>query len=437
MDGLIGSYRLLGTIGEGGMGTVFVAEHVLLGRRAALKVLLPAYSANQEIVARFFNEARALTAINDPGIVQLFDFGYDDAGTAYIVMELLDGESLAQRLRRLGRLQPIDALRLVKQCTVTLGAAHAKGIIHRDLKPENLFVVGDPAVTGGERLKVLEFGVAKLAGHDPGHSKTRTGLVVGTPVFMSPEQCRGGEIDARSDIYALGCVLFTLLTGRPPFDHESSGELIAAHLREPAPALSSLLPDVSPVLDAIVASCLAKSPDARFGSMQSLGEAIDRASAALVATPHQAPTPPPFVPSPSGIDNATSPRRRVLIAAITAVACVAAGLIVLGMVAKDTSHPAAASASKAPDAPTAAKLPEPVVDAPAPEPRHADPPIAAVSPPPEAPAPPPEPTLKPVEPKRPARPPIHHAPPPPPPPSHDEPEITHAPPPPPGIDRND
>jgi serine/threonine-protein kinase len=279
----IGTYRVLNKIGEGGMGTVYLGEHTLLGRRAAIKVLLPSLSANEEIVRRFFNEARAVTLIADPGIVQIFDFGYHTDGSAFIVMELLEGEPMDKRLARIGRFGLIDGLRLMRLICTSLGAAHAKGIIHRDLKPENIFLVGDPAVTGGERAKILDFGIAKLSSVDePGKLKTRTGMLMGTPVYMSPEQCRGaGDIDHRSDIYTIGCVMFTMLTGRPPFDGDGSGELIAAHLREPPPLASSRVPELPGVIDQILQQCLRKSPADRFPSMTELVQAIGFAEQTL------------------------------------------------------------------------------------------------------------------------------------------------------------
>jgi eukaryotic-like serine/threonine-protein kinase len=281
----IGSYRITSKIGEGGMGTVWVGEHTLLGRRAAIKVLLPEYSNREEIVQRFFNEARAVTAISDPGIVQVFDFGHA-LGSAYIVMELLTGEAMDARLRRIGRFAPADAIRLMAQVATSLGAAHAKGVIHRDLKPENIFIVGDPAVTGGERTKILDFGIAKLAGVESSGVKTRTGMMMGTPVYMSPEQCRGAStIDARSDIYSLGCVLFTMLCGRPPFESDATGDLIIMHVRDAPPAPSSLVPGLLPELDALLACCLEKDPNRRYQTTNDLVQALAAAETALFATP--------------------------------------------------------------------------------------------------------------------------------------------------------
>src|SRR5688500_5359216 len=199
------------------MGAVYLGEHILLGRRAAIKTLLPALSRNKEIAERFFNEARATSAISDAGVVQIFDFGYHVDGTAYIVLELLEGESLQGRIERLGQLSVGDSLRIARQVAASLAVAHEHGIVHRDLKPDNIILLHDAEAQGGERAKILDFGICKVTGDDV--RITGSGVMVGTPVYMSPEQCRGlGEIDPRSDIYALGCVLFHMLTGRAPFE---------------------------------------------------------------------------------------------------------------------------------------------------------------------------------------------------------------------------
>ena len=257
------------------MGAVWLAEHAMLGRRAAIKVLHPEFSSRPEIVTRFFNEARAATAIGDPGIVQIFDFGRNADGSAYIVMELLDGEPLDRRLARHGALGISDALRIMRQVASTLGAAHAVGIVHRDLKPENVFIVRDPEVPGGDRAKILDFGIAKLVGNHGG-IKTHTKAVMGTPTYMSPEQCRGaGLVDQRSDVYSLGCMLFVLLVGRPPFDADGVGDIIAMHLREPPPLPSSLRPGIPPEVDQLVLRCLAKDPAQRFGDGGKLASMLD------------------------------------------------------------------------------------------------------------------------------------------------------------------
>ena len=268
----IGQYRILRKIGAGGMGTVFVGEHILLGRQAAIKMLVPTLAVQHEVVERFFNEARATSAISDPGVVQIYDFGYHVDRTPYIVMELLAGESLSVRIDRRGALRPIPALRLARQIAGALAAAHARDIIHRDLKPDNVFLVRDSEAPGGERAKVLDFGICKIERDD--EALTGSGVVLGTPAYMSPEQCQGaGRIDQRSDIYSLGCVVFHMLTGRAPFECDGAGEFIVAHMQQVAPAPSSFA-ELPAAIDALVGRCLAKSPADRFRSMTELQRAI-------------------------------------------------------------------------------------------------------------------------------------------------------------------
>lgn len=277
----IGQYKILRTLGAGGMGTVYLGEHILLGRRAAIKTLLPTLSSQREIVDRFFNEARAISAISDPGVVQIFDFGYHVDGTAYIVMEFLEGESLSARLDRLGKLPLLDALRITRQIAGSLAAAHARSIVHRDLKPGNVFMIRDGEAQGGERTKILDFGICKLGDNGDG-ATTQTGVMLGTPVYMSPEQCRGaGSVDHRSDIYSVGCALFHMLTGRPPFDCDSVGEFIAAHLKEDPPAPSDFEPTIPKAVDTLVMRCLAKNPEDRFQSIAELQKAVERVLAEI------------------------------------------------------------------------------------------------------------------------------------------------------------
>ncbi|HEX4422733.1 MAG TPA: serine/threonine-protein kinase, partial [Kofleriaceae bacterium] len=269
----IGQYRILRKIGAGGMGLVYLGEHTLLGRRAAIKTLLPAMSSNAQIVERFFNEARATSAISDPGVIQIFDFGYHVDGTAYIVMELLEGEALSSRITRLDRLEIGDALRIARQIASSLASAHACDIVHRDLKPENIFLVADAEAQHGERTKILDFGICKLGTGDV--TLTQSGAMVGTPVYMSPEQCRGdGTVDCRSDIYAFGCLLFHMLAGRPPFLGESPGDLIVAHLDEAPPAPSGFVPGLPPEVDALVLRCMAKAREDRYSSMTELAHEL-------------------------------------------------------------------------------------------------------------------------------------------------------------------
>ena len=280
----IGSYRITDVIGQGGMGVVYAAEHVLLGRPAAVKVLLADVSKRQDFVLRFFNEARAAAAIRHPGIVEIYDLGWSTEGAAYIVMERLQGESLARRATR-GRLPWRVALAVARQIAGALAPAHRKGIIHHDLKPDNIFLVPDRDVPGYERIKLLDFGLAKLTREGAPAHVTRTGAVTGTPTYMAPEQCRGGPVDHRADLYALGCLIFKLCTGRAPFVGPSNGDVLAAHLHKSPPRLGASVPDASPELDTLIERLLAKRPEDR---PQSAEEVIQQIDAAMRDSPRSA-----------------------------------------------------------------------------------------------------------------------------------------------------
>jgi serine/threonine protein kinase len=361
----IGSYAIEAELGRGGMGTVYLGVHALLGRKAAVKILLPELSQKQDIVQRFFNEARAATAIRHSGIVEVYDFGFSDDGCAYIVMEYLDGESLQARLHGLGRLTQLRTLGIARQMVSALAAAHKAGIVHRDLKPDNVFLVPDDDSPIGERVKLLDFGIAKLAadsGIAPGigeMARTSTGAIMGTPYYMSPEQCRGaGRVDARSDLYAFGCVLYEMLCGEMPFTGDGAGEVLAAHIHLPPPALRARVPDLSPGIEALVTQLLAKDPDRRPQSADEVGHALDELLAdAGMATSPRAGTIPPVrtsrsysvqAPSfagvletlpqvPSTIDSSSgevaTPARRTRLyvgAGAAVIAAAAVGIVVLG-----------------------------------------------------------------------------------------------------------
>ncbi len=271
---IIGSYAVRSEIGRGGMGVVYEAVHTTLSRLAAVKVLLAQFTRDPGIVQRFFNEARAASTIRHPGIVEIYDFGFTPAGDAYIVMELLEGESLGARLQRLGQLPASVAAGIARQIAAALGAAHRIGIVHRDLKPDNIFLVPDAEVSGGERVKLLDFGIAKLTVDDRHASQTSTGIVVGTPTYMSPEQCAGSRhLDARSDLYALGCLLYRMLAGRVPFEGDV-GWVIGAHQHLAPPPLEQLAPGTPAAIATLVARLLAKTPDARPASATEVAEAL-------------------------------------------------------------------------------------------------------------------------------------------------------------------
>ena len=269
---LFGSYRVVGVIGGGGMGTIYRAEHTLIGRPAAVKVLNPQFAQDRVVVNRFFNEARAATAIQHPGIVEVFDFGYQPDGSAFIVMEFLQGESLASRMHARGTLLETEAFAIARGIATALGAAHARGIVHRDIKPDNIYLVPEPEAVTGERVKLLDFGIAKLTDEaNASWSQTRTGSVLGTPSYMAPEQCAGaGNVDHRADLYSLGCILFEMFAGRPPFVAAGVGEVLGAHQYVAAPRLREFVPAVSRDADDLVARLLAKRADERVQSAAEL-----------------------------------------------------------------------------------------------------------------------------------------------------------------------
>ena len=267
----VNNYRITELLGEGGMGAVFLAEHPFMGRKAAIKVLRREFAEDMALVERFMNEARAANAIRHPNIIDIIDVGRLPSGIPYLMMEFLEGESLAKRLTR-GPFDLPDAIDVMLQTTAALAAAHGKGIVHRDLKPDNLYLVPDESAATGVRVKVLDFGIAKLrADMSGGMAKTQVGSLMGTPPYMSPEQCRGvtEEIDHRTDVYAMGIILFEMLCGEPPFMSAGWGDVVLAHLTKPPPSPRSRNAAIPESIEVVIMKALEKSADARF---QSAGE---------------------------------------------------------------------------------------------------------------------------------------------------------------------
>jgi serine/threonine-protein kinase len=287
----VGNYRITAKIGEGGMGMVYRAEHPVIARRAALKAIHPEFALSPEVISRFVNEAKVISQIGHEHIVDVTDFGRTDAGDFYFIMEYLSGEALSETVHRGGAMAPARALAIAAQIADALEASHACGIVHRDLKPENVFLIE----RGGTRdfVKVLDFGLAKLAGGDAqadGGRKTRSGMIMGTPYYMAPEQCQGlGDIDGRVDVYALGCILFELLTGMVPFGGETSGEILAKQISMRPPAARGLVAGLPEAVDAVLARALAKDPAERFPSMAAFREALLDPTAWVEGTPAAAP----------------------------------------------------------------------------------------------------------------------------------------------------
>ncbi|MBC7978508.1 MAG: serine/threonine protein kinase, partial [Myxococcales bacterium] len=271
----IGKYELRSKLARGAFGVVFIAHDPSLDRDVAIKVLRPNHLTNEVIFQRFLAEARATARIAHPGIVTIHDCGQIDTNlgtTAYIAMELLAGESLGDRLASTGRLPPDTAMEIIRQVASALEAAHLADVLHRDLKPDNIYLVPDPAMPAGERVKVFDFGLAKIG--DQNH--TRVDIVFGTPHYMSPEQTRSAaQLDHRSDIYALGCILFELVTGATPFDGPLR-EIVDHHQKTRAPRVAAMVPDIPPELDELIALMLAKDAMARPQTMGAVQRELQR-----------------------------------------------------------------------------------------------------------------------------------------------------------------
>jgi serine/threonine-protein kinase len=337
---LAGRYELAAVIGRGGMGTVYEATDLVLGRSVAVK-LLPGLLADQDptSIARFEREARAAAALNHPAVVAVYDTGEDD-GARFIVMELISGRSLEAILREQGPLEPERAAEITARVADALAAAHGAGIVHRDIKPANVMVAEDGSV------KVLDFGIARAM---DGTTLTQNAMVLGTAAYMSPEQALGKPADERSDIYALGCVLYTLITGRPPFTGDSAAAVLNQHANVAARPLSSEVSRVSPGLGALVMQMLAKSSDDR---PQTAAQVRDR-----LTSP---PASPPVVPAATAATErlarttATPDRRRLILAAVLGVLVLVIAVVALASVGSSprttstASHHTNTSKAKAP-----------------------------------------------------------------------------------------
>jgi serine/threonine-protein kinase len=274
------NYRALSRLGSGSMGEVLLAEHRTLKRQVVVKLLLPAFARDAGMADRLRLEAQAAAALGGhPNIVEVLDFGKTPAGRPYLVMERLKGRTLREEGLARGPLSVAEGLGLVRQLLQGLGAAHRAGLIHRDIKPDNLFVCERGA--GGERrLKILDFGIVKVAagsGPAPLSLPTAEGMAIGTPRFLAPEQAQGRRIDARADLYAVGCVLFWLLTGRDPFQHRVGlFPLLHAHVNEvPSPPSAFARQPISEGLDRLVLRALAKKPEGRFESAEAMLAALE------------------------------------------------------------------------------------------------------------------------------------------------------------------
>jgi serine/threonine protein kinase len=279
-----GRYRVIKQLGEGGMGQVYLAEHIAIEKHVALKVLHAEYAHKGDIVARFQQEAISASRIKHPNVLDVFDFGQLENGCFYLAMEFLEGNDLADEIQRSRVIDPHRGLRIALQICRALAAAHGKGVVHRDMKPENVFLQRTP--DGEEVVKIVDFGIAQLRTKEEaaaGASKrrlTRTGMIFGTPEYMSPEQAAGRHADLRSDVYAVAIILYEMFTGAVPFTGETFLEVLNKHLNGTMPPMPAVFPElqISPELQAVITRGLEKSPDVRYQSMNEFAHA-------LIATP--------------------------------------------------------------------------------------------------------------------------------------------------------
>jgi tRNA A-37 threonylcarbamoyl transferase component Bud32 len=412
-------YRIVRKLGEGGMGRVYEAEHILIKKRVAIKCLHSQFANNGEVIARFQREAQAASAIGNEHIVEVNDLGRFPDGSVFMALEFLDGRDLATDLEQSGALTVGRAMRIMAQVCEALAAAHEKGIVHRDLKPENIFLVrrkGNP-----DFVKIVDFGISKFKDSDA-RGMTATGAMIGTPHYMAPEQIEGRkDVDHRVDLYAMGVIMFEMLTGRMPFEASTLPKLVYEVCSVRPPSVGDFREDIPPELQAIVARLLEKEPALRFAQCEALGEALEPFLSLDVPAGYVTGT---HVTTPSGIrpsghtSNAQGrpvtvdpsapavlavapPRPRAPMAKIVGV------LLVLGLVG---GIAAAVSHSSGPSADTTARPPRAAVTASAPPAQTPSPPVTAVAAPvpagvPTAPAVPPvPPTAAPAAPMAPVAP---------------------------------
>jgi serine/threonine protein kinase len=267
---IFGNFQVVRLLGEGGFGEVYEAENPFLQRRAAIKIMHTGMDQDPELVRRFLNEARAASAIRHPSIIDVFDAGVTVDGEPYILMEFLDGDSLQKVILQQGLIPLPTVQEIARQAGSALGAAHNAGIVHRDLKPENLFLIQDPDSPMGFRVKVLDFGIAKIKHGDERGStlKTQAGLLMGSPSYMSPEQCRdSSDVDLRSDIYSFAIIVYEMLAGVPPFVSQSATEMLVMQITADPPPLRQHVPDLPEFVEQTVMRALAKDREKRFATV--------------------------------------------------------------------------------------------------------------------------------------------------------------------------
>ncbi len=333
-------YRVLSKLGEGGMGVVYLAEHVIIEKRVALKILSQDFARKADLVQRFMQEAKAASRIGHENIVDITDFGETPSGSVFFAMECLEGSDLAHHVRNDGPMPWARVRYVVSQICRALSAAHAKGIIHRDMKPENVFLVereGRP-----DFVKILDFGIAKMSAIEDGGSRlTRTGMIFGTPEYMSPEQAKGDRPDHRVDIYAVGCILYEMLTGDVPFHADTFMGVLTKHMFEAPMPINRRCPaaNIPAAVEAVVMKALAKDRDQRFQSMKDMDLALEGCdgSGGGAAWVNESMGSASSSASEDDLEELAPPRRRLGLFILGGIAVATAGLVV----ALRSPHPTA------------------------------------------------------------------------------------------------
>ena len=302
----VGGYRLTQKLGEGGTGETYLAEHAQSGQKAAIKILFPQMCTDAALIGRLFADVKAASLVNHSGIADLYDCGVLPSGRAYLILEHLQGRTLTDALIELGQVSDMESLSDISwQLATMLRGAHEAGVVHAALKPDGVFLTFPPGQAPRPLVKLLDFGMANFR---LGVRHSQTGSLLGAPLYMSPEIGRGlGTVDHRADIYSLGCIMFEMACGRPPFVREGQGELIVAHATEPAPFVSSLEPSIPPALDQLIGRMLTKNPLTRPQNMGEVATVLEKFFKCPTPIAGQPPTPPtPIFPRPSGPGPAAS-----------------------------------------------------------------------------------------------------------------------------------
>ncbi len=279
---IFGEYTVTKKLGEGGMGSVYLASQQAIDQEIAIKVLHGRSARNDELVKRFYREAKTITRLTHPNIIRVFIFGRTEDGLIYLAMEMIRGKSLREALLRSGRMSEMRAIKILKQSLSALAEAHDIGIVHRDLKPDNILLT---TYRGEEDfVKVLDFGIAKIKEPEgsPEQKLTQAGVVYGTPEYLSPEQAQALDLDHRSDIYSLGCILFEMITGAVPYTAPTAVNILMMHVYEPAPSPRGKFAGISPEMEEIILKAMAKKPEDRYQSAMEFLDALVRREQALI-----------------------------------------------------------------------------------------------------------------------------------------------------------